>query len=655
MKVQEPASQLAASKIGCLFAATILLAGCGGSVSFNQGSAPLPVTAELKGKLLGGQFPVTGAEVQLYAVGSTGYGSGAQALLSPAVTTDRNGDFLIPSGGYTCPSDSALTYLVATGGDPGLGSNNPAIALMAAVGSCGSLGSIPFIDIDEVTTVASVWALAPFLGPGAQVGTSSTNAQGLANAFANANNLADLATGAAPGTSAPAGAVIPVAKIYTLANIVAACINSDGTTACKPLFTAATPTNGSAPTNTIDAALYLARNPSSSVATLFTTPAPNPPFGPALTTAPPDWTLAVTYSGGGLDAPTSIAVDASGNVWAANYCASNSPCSSVTELSSTGEPLSTPSGFTGGGELWEDFGLAIDINGSVWVTNQQTASVNNGFGSLAVLNSTGTVISTAGGYFTGGIDFPVAVATDTDGSVWTANQGDSSASKLTNSGASALPSEPLGMGQLAGPAAVAIDASHNAWFANQDADSGSVTEISSDGSRLTTIASGGNETSGIATDSIGIPTAASKGHVWATNYATDSVSELLLNNDGSVSVVSSGYTGGGLSYPGGIAVDGAGNVWVANYHGLFNGQGKELPSTVSELQGSEAATLGAPGQPLSPASGYGADAGLQEPYGIAIDASGSVWVSNFGSSTITQFVGAATPVKTPMIGPPQLP
>jgi len=120
------------------------------------------------------------------------------------------------------------------------------------------------------------------------------------------------------------------------------------------------------------------------------------------------------------------------------------------------------------------------------------------------------------------------------------------------------------------------------------------------------------------------------------------VSELELNNDGTVTVASPGFTGGGLSHPNGIAVDGAGNVWVTNYFG----------NTITALQG---AGRGAPGEALSPASGYGQDALLGRPYGIAIDASGNLWVSNFGLSTITQFVGAAVPVKTPLLGPPQLP
>lgn len=36
-----------------------------------------------------------------------------------------------------------------------------------------------------------------------------------------------------------------------------------------------------------------------------------------------------------------------------------------------------------------------------------------------------------------------------------------------------------------------------------------------------------------------------------------------------------------------------------------------------------------------------------EPYGIAIDGSGNVWVANWGDNTVTEFVGIASRVETP--------
>ena len=63
----------------------------------------------------------------------------------------------------------------------------------------------------------------------------------------------------------------------------------------------------------------------------------------------------------------------------------------------------------------------------------------------------------------------------------------------------------------------------------------------------------------------------------------------------------------------------------------------------------------APGMFLSPATGFGTDASLLDPYGLAIDASGNLWVTNAGKNTLTQFIGVAVPVKTPLAGPPQTP
>jgi hypothetical protein len=627
-------------KLGCLFGALLLISGCGANSSLNSGTHPVtPASAKLSGKLRGGQQPVQGAEVQVYVVGSTGYGTGAQSLAS--TTTDQNGNFTFLTGSYTCPTGSSLIYLVATGGDPGTGVENPAIALMAALGPCNTAPGD--VNINEVTTVASAWALAPFLGPGAQVGTSSTNALGLANAFSNFNNLVDISTGTAPGSAAPSGAVVPVSKVNTLANILAACVNLSASSACNTLFAAATPTGQSAPADTLDAALNIARNPANNIAALFPLSVPDSPFQPSLSIAPSDWTIGVTYHGAGLNHPASISVDASGNVWTANYCGSSNACSSISEFSNTGQPISGTSGFTDG-TLWEDYGLAIDVSGNVWVTNEQTSGGGNG--NLSVWDpAESRIVSPSGGYSGGGVDFPVGVATDTNGSVWVADLGDSSASKFSNSGSVITASGPFTAGE--GPVAVAIDANHNAWFADQSADSGSVTSISSNGSQSSTYISGGAETSGVATDSIAATSGVS-GHVWTANFGSSSVSELELMSNGTASVVSTGYEGGGLNHPNGIAVDGAANIWVTNYDSATQTTG----ATITELQGANGAS---PGQALSPSTGLGEDAGLVQPYGIAIDASGNVWVSGFGSSTVTQFLGAATPVKTPLTGPALLP
>ncbi len=594
---------------------------------------------------MGGQQPIVGAEVQIYVAGSSGYGAGATTL-GPAAFTDQSGAFII-QGTVACPSTSALTYITALGGHIGSASSNAAIGMMATLGQCGSLNTSSAV-VNEITTVAAAWALTPFLKAGGVIGTSSGNVKGLANAFANVSSLVDPATGAAPGKAAPSNATIPTAKINTLADILSACVDQTSTSACSTLFTAATPTGGSAPSNTLDAALDLARNPNADPAGLFALASASAPFQPIVAAAPPDWTLAITFTqSGGLNTPGPIGLDAAGNLWVANYF------SAVTELSSNGTPVSPDAGFTGGG-LTESYGLAVNQDGNVWVTDEQSSGVNGNNGAVTVLNSSGQVVSGASGYYGGGIFFPIAAAADADGSVWIADYGDSTATKYAMAGTPISGSTGFGSAQLQGPVAVAVDANHNAWFANQAAQTGSVTSISADGSVVNTFPCGGDAPSGIATDAIADAANAATGHLWTSNYYSDSISELALHSDGSATLVGTPYTAGGIKHPNGIAVDGAGNVWVANYRG----------SSISELAGASAAQ---PGAPLSPAAGFGSDAALVDPFAVAIDASGNVWVSNQGATnvvqgtrtvqvyTVTQFLGVATPVKTPVIGPPQLP
>ncbi len=116
--------------------------------------------------------------------------------------------------------------------------------------------------------------------------------------------------------------------------------------------------------------------------------------------------------------------------------------------------------------------------------------------------------------------------------------------------------------------------------------------------------------------------------------AVDAAGNIWSGGSGSVTMLNSygagaqTFTGGGIATPVSIGIAGDGSVWIANTN-----------STV--------ATLANSGSALSPASGYNGG-GLDSPTGLAIDGSGNVWVSNAGDSSLTEFVGAASPVVTPL-------
>jgi hypothetical protein len=101
-----------------------------------------------------------------------------------------------------------------------------------------------------------------------------------------------------------------------------------------------------------------------------------------------------TYTGGGLLAPVSIAIDGLGKPWVVN--AGNS----VTVLSTSGAVVSPATGYlaTSAGEttpLSTPSSIAIDATGSVWITNSGDSSVTRVFGAAAPV-VTSTAVGVAG-------------------------------------------------------------------------------------------------------------------------------------------------------------------------------------------------------------------------------------------------------------------
>jgi streptogramin lyase len=573
------------------------------------------------GKAMVGIQPLIGASVQVYAAGTSGNGSSGAALLSSPLTTDANGAFVVPSG-YFCPSAASQFYVVARGGKPGAAaaSANSAIALITVMGTCLQSFTESQIVVNEATTVAAAYALSQFLSAGGNLGASATNTVGLANAVATAQALVDITAGSSPGPSFAANGSSPAPRIDSLANLLNSCTASTASgSACNALFSATTPAgNAISPSNTLDAALDLARNPAANVANLYALSIASSAFTPVLAAAPADWTLFINYTGGGMDAPSGLGIDSAGDVWVASYF------NVASVFSPLGKPL-LPPGITGFG-LSASYGLAVDANGDAWIPNEP--SVGTRGNSVSVLNSNGQSVAGSGGFTAGGLDFPIAVAIDTDNSAWVVDYGNSHLTHLSNSGQALSGATGYSSASLIFPVAVAIDGSHNVWVANQGA--ATVTKVAPDGSQFTSYTCC-NGPSGLAIDQLG--------NVWVANYYGNSISEIASSG----AVLSDGmYTGGGIDHPQGIAIDGAGDVWIANYRAVG----------ITELAGAAATS---PGATLSPSGGLGADAGLLEAYAVALDASGNLWVSNFGSNVLTQFIGVASPVRTPLIGLPAAP
>ena len=270
------------------FAAASWIAGC--SVApIHSTSNPLqpstPSTATVSGLVHGGQWPVKGGQVYMLAAsqvtpgaGDAGYGDPSTSLISSSpnnpgvngwnyVLTDANGKFNIPSNTYSC-SPGQQVYLYAVNGDsidePGTISSqnmNSAIGLMALLGECGASNSLPTVhadvEINEVTTVAAAYALAGFATDATDISSpaSGLGYLGIQNAVKNAALLADINIGDIP-QSEPSGVTVPSAMIYTIADILAACVNGQNSLSGNcPTLMADETYNSTVPSDTASAAI----------------------------------------------------------------------------------------------------------------------------------------------------------------------------------------------------------------------------------------------------------------------------------------------------------------------------------------------------------------------------------------------------------------
>jgi hypothetical protein len=625
----------------------ILLTGCANMST----SSAIDSTgaATIAGTVHGGIQPVANATVYLYAAGTTGYGTGAKLLQQSS--TDANGNFNLTN--YTCPGQPipAQLYIIASGGQPTTGTTNSAAAFMAALGPCPTVKlSNPTLNVNEVTTIASMFAVQQFFTPGGSnglgmIGTTPGNTTGMATAFATAKNLVNLTNGTAIASTTSTGPVVgfttaPVvtitpeqAKINTLANILAACINTSGAGSpnCTTLFSNV---SSSTVVDTLEAAYYLATNPTdtvggtSKISTVYGLSASQPPFAPALNSAPADWTIGVTYgskstSTGGayfLSNPAYIAIDAIGNVWVTNTAAGST---SLSEMSALGLPLTQA--LSTSGTLTGPRNTVIDPSGNIWVENALGSSVLE----YTLSGSTNTFTTSAG---------PNVLASDGSGNIFVGTSAPALPNLVlipANSSSGTTPTTLSSSASVGANSTLAIDAHENLWVSNAG-NTATVQFLCTPAGSLPTACTGTSTTAGGQTS----PAAVSvdrNNNIWVGNLNNASVSEIAASTTSMITGVSgSPFSGGGITNPISSTIDGLGNYWATN-----NGN----PGGVGELS--------AAGTALAPSAGFAHT--YAGSYGIAVDGSGNVWIGNANATAspsangfVTEIVGAAGPLLTPL-------
>jgi hypothetical protein len=653
-----------------LASSALFTAGCSNMMSTATDSNLVSNAKSIKGKVHGGSQPVSGATVKLYYAGQSSSPTEAATTTSAADGTfafTNSGSTDQPESGpiYSCPSGTnPLVYVIAKGGntlgDGNASESNSAAAFIGIYGDCNQLTSSDFLELNEVTTVATMLAVQQYFDPAGE--GLSADGTGVAKIAIDATpatiaNMVSMDTGIAltsidiPGIHGLAGATVTAtpesSKINLLANILTSCVNNASASApnCTALFANAVPPNsfttnrpgttfGQA-TDVLQALYYMLTNPTSggNIANLFALAGGTASaFQPALATQPSDWTVAISYS-------------------STNTCG------------------------TGNGGLFSaPNALAIDLNGDVWIGNGQT---NNG--NAVEISSSGTA-ATCNSFGSGATTAPSAVFIDSAQNVWSALSGSSTLTRFNPSDSSSLPFS------AAGPVlAIAGDGSGNIFFsvatAVYEIAGGATAPTATTPTLVTSVATNATSlmpdktgalwaSSGttalqqiVGTTVTPYTAAANTQGLVVTGANTVFVSSVTPGNSISyfANVDSSGYLLqsnwpavsplGGINQPTAITVDGAANVWSANLLPNTNPAFANDPTAPPTLFGiSEISLAGNPLSPDTASGGFQKSASyLNASSSIIVDQSGNVWVASgaAGNNFITEIVGAGVPIYQP--------
>ncbi len=574
-----------------------------------------------------------------------------------------------------------------------------------------------FAMVTELTTVATGTAFAQFID-GKRI---SGNQHGMKNAVFMAANMADPRTGGVADVLRlpPNGQDTSAQRVFnSLANIVAGCVASDA--GCQALFKLTTLPGGTPPKTVLQAVANIAKYPWLNTPQLFGLSFNEQVYAPALgdTESPAGWSIFLKFTGSFsseqnrrnlMDGPGALAIDDKGYVWVNDNYVPTRPLG----VACAGERLIKlypwganypDSPYKGGGLSGAGFGISIAPNGLIWVGNfgftgtrmigsvASSADISDGTkcptpasNSVSVFLPDGQLVPRGENGFTNGkMSWPQATIPDRKGNIWIANCGSDSVTVYPNGNPPDAFNVPIPTGRTGQmkPFALAMDHEGNAWVTGSL--NSTLAVIGPKGQKVELIdppAVGGktqiSRPMGIASDS--------KGNIWVANSdwmdvpcgaappdlgpgASPSVA-LFPRDNNRHPYKNSPFTGGGMTLPWGIAVDGNDTVWVANFGYPF-GVGPRNHQTglnrVSHFCGMDPSRCPLSkqkvGQAISPdGTGYTADA-LDRNTGLAIDPSGNVWLvnnwkfkaiqGNPGANSVVVMVGAAGPLKTPLIGTP---
>jgi trimeric autotransporter adhesin len=345
-----------------------------------------------------------------------------------------------------------------------------------------------------------------------------------------------------------------------------------------------------------------------------------------------------------LNYPLGVAVDAAGNVYIADT--SNNE---VREVTAGGNPIINTiaggvkqgAGFSGdtglatSAQLSVPVSLAVNSSGSVYIADLGNNRVR--YVSQGLINEVAGADHAQGdgGQATAAyLYFPQSIAEDSAGNLYIADSDNNEIRKVTPAGIIST------LAKVSLLAAVAADSSGNVYFTNgnqvgQVDAKGNVTTVAGNVSTAGFTGDGGPASAALLNDPLGLTTD-SAGNLYIADTNNHRIREISGGNINTVAGSGAtclnpcspgGFSGDGgpatsatMSYPYGVAVDSDGNIVIADSNN--NAIRKVTKGTISTVAGT------------GTKKGYSGDGGLATaallngPLGVAVDASGNIFVAD---------------------------
>ena len=364
--------------------------------------------------------------------------------------------------------------------------------------------------------------------------------------------------------------------------------------------------------------------------------------------------MTVGFRGGGIDSPGfGIAIGADDKVWAGSL---DGRTISVFDRK-TGKPLSPETGYNFGGQLGQMQGIITTPNGDVWaLDNEKSQIVYLPKGDAAKGRILGRTVNGKPVDGTLQVKGPFHLAVDQQDRIWVTNSGDTVTRFPASDPGKA---EQIKVGYV--PRGMAIDSLGNAWVANALGHPSTM-------EKLALVEERSNRRSRAASKArrqrpTPPPRCGSTCMIFVAKYPGGDVS--MVRPDGTVLPPFDG--GGSINGPWGIAIDGNDNVWVAN--AIWPLRSRTSAARVRRT----ARPAQRPATRFHRPAATSAECKVITD--VAIDPAGNVWVANnwdlpdegfkkvpepalstrFGGNGTVVFFGLAKPVSTPLIGPPRAP